>query len=285
MKHLFVTDLDGTLLNGDSRVSERSSAIISELSRHGVPITVATARTPATVVPILSHTHTSLPAIVMTGAALWDREHNRYVSTRPFAPELDEEVMASIRECGIEPLRYTFTDTDPLLHVYCNRPLSEATEAFIRDRKDATLKEFHIDEACPASAQTMLYFAMGPRANVFAAADRLRERGDCSVSAFTDIFGPDTGILEVFASGVDKASAITALKKQVGADRVTVYGDNLNDLPMMAVADDAVAVANALPEVKEAANRVIGYNTADAVALDIAAHYPEIITADLLKRL
>jgi len=45
-----------------------------------------------------------------------------------------------------------------------------------------------------------------------------------------------------------------------------VFGDNLNDLPMMAVADVAVAVENALPEVKAKADVVIGPNTDDAVA-------------------
>ncbi len=52
-RRLFVTDLDGTLLNRDSRVSDESARIISMLSRRGVMITVATARTPATVDTLL----------------------------------------------------------------------------------------------------------------------------------------------------------------------------------------------------------------------------------------
>ena len=72
MKHLFVSDMDGTLLGSDSRVSPVSADIISRLSRSGVPITVATARTPASVEVLLADTLISVPAIVMTGAALWD---------------------------------------------------------------------------------------------------------------------------------------------------------------------------------------------------------------------
>ena len=45
-----------------------------------------------------------------------------------------------------------------------------------------------------------------------------------------------------------------------------VFGDNLNDLSMMAVADLSVAVGNAFPQVKEAADIVIGRNDEDAVA-------------------
>ena len=63
---LYVSDLDGTLLDGCSQVSQRSAAIISELSRKGVMISVATARTPATVDRLLSHSFTTIPLITCT---------------------------------------------------------------------------------------------------------------------------------------------------------------------------------------------------------------------------
>lgn len=84
MKQLFITDMDGTLLNEQSKVSTRSAKIISDLSYQGALITVATARTPATVQPLLDGVHTSIPAIVMTGATMWDRANRAYVNTHPF---------------------------------------------------------------------------------------------------------------------------------------------------------------------------------------------------------
>lgn len=275
MKHLFVTDMDGTLLNEHSKVSPVSAKIISDLSRQGALITVATARTPATVEPLLEDTYTSLPAIVMTGAAMWDRNNRSYVNTHPFDGDADHQLLAVMRSEGIEPFVYTFFDGDPLLHVFRNSPLSDNDIRFMDERSVSGLKEFHIDRPMPEGGHTMLLFAMGPRERIFAAADKIRALRICSVSAFTDIFGEDTGILELFAPGVSKASAVQALKSQTGADRLIVYGDNLNDLPMMAVADESVAVANALPEVKAAATRVIGPNTADAVARDIMQVYSE----------
>lgn len=278
MKHLFVTDMDGTLLNEHSKVSPTSAKIISDLSRQGALITVATARTPATVEPLLEDTYTSLPAIVMTGAAMWDRNNRSYVNTHPFDGDADHQQLAVMRSEGIEPFVYTFFDGDPLLHVFRNSPLSDNDIRFMDERRVSGLKEFHIDRPMPEGGHTMLLFAMGPRERIFAAADKIRALRICSVSAFTDIFGEDTGILELFAPGVSKASAVQALKSQTGADRLIVYGDNLNDLPMMAVADESVAVANALPEVKAAATRVIGPNTADAVARDIMQVYSETHT-------
>ena len=80
MRHLLITDLDGTLLGPDSRVSDESAHIISDLSSHGAMISIATARTPATVEPLLRDTLTTLPVIVMTGASMWDRKGMRYIN-------------------------------------------------------------------------------------------------------------------------------------------------------------------------------------------------------------
>ncbi len=73
----------------------------------------------------------------------------------------------------------------------------------------------------------------------------------------------------MFRCGVSKAAAVLKLKSFLGADRLTVYGDHLNDLPMFAVADESVAVSNALPEVLSAASRIIGPNTLPSVAMDM----------------
>jgi hypothetical protein len=112
---------------------------------------------------------------------------------------------------------------------------------------------------------------MGNVDNIERAAATLRNGVDCHVSCYRDTYDRSIGLLEILASGVSKANAVLQMKKQTGADQLVVYGDNLNDLPMMAVADIAVAVENALPQVKAAANIVIGPNTADSVALHIAA--------------
>lgn len=58
-----------------------------------------------------------------------------------------------------------------------------------------------------------------------------------------------------------------------GAERLVVFGDNLNDLPMLDIADVAVAVANAHEKVKERADIIIGCNNDDAVSHFIQQDY------------
>lgn len=273
MKQLFITDLDGTLLNTESRVSERSASIISSLSRQGALITVATARTPATVEPLLKHTLTTPPAIVLTGAAMWSRTEHQYIEPRYFQPTEADEIMEMCRECGLSPFRYTIGH-DNIIHSYYKGTPSTKEQKFIDERSHLGLKRMHINEPYNAdtAAGTILIFALGPADTIYKAAERLRQRGGCSVSDYPDIFNRAVAYLEIFAPGVSKADAARRLREYTGADRLTVFGDNLNDLPMMDVADVAVAVANALPQVKEAADVVIESNAEDAVARYIAEH-------------
>ena len=68
MKTLYVSDLDGTLLNSNSAVSENSKAIINKVIEKGLLFSVATARTPATVMKLLEDVNIQLPMVLMTGA-------------------------------------------------------------------------------------------------------------------------------------------------------------------------------------------------------------------------
>lgn len=281
MKQLFVTDLDGTLLNRESKVSDRSAAIITRLSRQGALISVATARTPATVEPLLNHTLTTPPAVVMTGAALWDRASQRFIEPRFIARESAETIAEACMRHGITPFIYTIQPSG-IIHAYYNGTPDKKEQKFIDERNHLKLKRMIVNtrpqrDDRTVYPDTILIFALGPGKNINPLAEELRESGICSVSSYPDIFNPEISYIEIFAPGVDKASAVARLKEMTGAERLTVFGDNLNDLPMMAVADVAVAVENALPQVKAAADVVIGSNSDDAVARYISEQFAQHI--------
>ena len=78
---------------------------------------------------------------------------------------------------------------------------------------------------------------------------------------YTDMF-----FLEVFSSRATKAAGVVKLKEMVGADRLVTFGDNLNDLEMLSVSDFGIAVGDAVNEVKQKADLVIGKSYEDGVA-------------------
>jgi 3-deoxy-D-manno-octulosonate 8-phosphate phosphatase (KDO 8-P phosphatase) len=68
----------------------------------------------------------------------------------------------------------------------------------------------------------------------------------------------DLGIAEVHQDVADKAAALTALaaRHQLSPASICYVGDDLGDLPAMRLAGVAVAVADAVPEVRRAASYV-----------------------------
>lgn len=266
---LYISDLDGTLLGTDSRVSERSAAIISDLTALGANITVATARTPATVVPLLANTRTSTDAIVMTGCAYWKRKEGRFFAPH-FLPE--EELLSALAFCrshGVTPFVYVMAEDMSSLDVYhAASTMNSAEEAFWLERRGLALKRFHLGSLAPvrALACTMLLYAMGPEECIRRAADDFSKTTTCTVQAYPDIFNPRVWNFEVFPPGITKARAASLLGEHIGTRRTVAFGDSINDLPLLAAADVAVAVGNALPQVKEAADIVIEPNYTDSVA-------------------
>ncbi len=265
---LYVSDMDGTLLDNNSLVSPRSAEIISTLSHEGALITVATARTPATVDPLLANTFTRCPAIVMTGAALWDRQYRQIVDPVILPPGVAAEIVDKFNEVALDPFIYTIASPTHI-DVYHGVDMTPGEEDFYQTRRHLQLKKFHIGSMPSGDGgmnRTILLFGIGDTGRVARLASMLEGRSDCSVSFYPDITSPSRSLIEIFGPGVSKANALTRLADKLGVKRTVVFGDNLNDLSMMAVADLAVAVDNAYPEVKSAADKVISSNSSDAVA-------------------
>ena len=269
MKRLFVTDLDGTLLDNTSRVSPTSRQILHDLTSRGVNITAATARTPATVQPLLEGTGISVPAVVMTGAALWDCAQQRYIDYSRLAIDDAIYVGQQVEEWGLSPMVYKMSP-EGVLQVYHPHEMPPMGQKFIDERSHLALKTTHATDdvfSTLTTPETILVLAVGDEAAVMKVRRRLHiSQRPLSVAYYTDPNYPGIYFLEIFGPNVTKAQALRRLRQLTGATHVTVFGDSYNDLSMMAEADLAIAVENAAYEVRSAADLVIGPNTADAVA-------------------
>lgn len=268
-KTLYVSDLDGTLLNQDSKISATSVAMLNQAIAGGTLFSIATARTPSTVDLLLRDVHTNLPYIVMTGSAMWNRSTGSYSDVVTIHPDVAEKIMELFRINQLPTFIYTLKGK--VIDIYHYGQLSETERIFISQRDDSSFKRFHIPHSgtslLPSPLENVvLFYAMQPSTHTEAAFLDIRHVNGCNPIYYHDMYGPDMGILEVFSADASKANALRKLKRNVGADHVVVFGDNINDIPMMRVADLAIAVDNAVAEVKEAADIIIGPNTSDSVA-------------------
>ncbi len=267
-KTLFVSDLDGTLLSSDSLVSQRSVQILNEAIGKGGLFTIATARTPSTVEKLMKDVKANLPFIVMTGSAIWNPADGLFMESTVMLPDTAQRILDTVRSHNLPTFIYQLSEGK--IHIYHTGTLSDNERNFISERSDSQYKIFHIPEngesLVPEKLTNIsLFYSMQPTAHVEETFADIKGNIECNPIFYHDLFGEETGIMEVFSPEASKANAIKRLKAISGADRVVAFGDNINDIPMLREADVAVAVENAVPEVKRIADVIIGSNTIDAV--------------------
>ena len=85
---LFISDLDGTLLNGNAEVTEFTRDTLNRLMAKGLNFTAATARTLASAGKILSGLDLKLPVILMNGVLIYDMTEKKYVKINSLSREL-----------------------------------------------------------------------------------------------------------------------------------------------------------------------------------------------------
>lgn len=265
-KTLYVSDLDGTLLDKDSRLSEVTVSMLNDLIiNRGINFSIATARTPATVEGIMEHVHTRLPYVVMNGAAMWDNAEKKFTDTTLMNAESVRRVCEIYESYGLKPLVYRKCGDRLAVHHYGDLSLQEVR--FIEERMNLPLKRFYLDDVDYKHTcdDTLLIFAMNEYLLLKSIYNKVVKAVDCSAVCYHDIFDISSGLMETYAPAVSKAEAVRRLADRVGAERLVVFGDNRNDIPMMQIADYAVAPENAMEDVKAVANEIIEENSTDSV--------------------
>ncbi len=261
MNTLYISDLDGTLLNRDAFLDDADREALGRLLDAGLAFTAATARTQATVKYILAGVPLRLPVILMNGVTWYDLARDAFVHTKyPSRQSLELMLDTAVNDVGTG---FIYCIRDGRMTVYYENLDAPGAEDFLRERVERYGKRFtHTDDLRGTIDEGALFYSVqGPRALLERAAARLREDPGLHAECYRDIYYPDSWFLEVAAADASKRNAVLEMKTLYGFDRVVTFGDNLNDLPMFEVSDLRVAVSNARPEVRERADLVIDANT------------------------
>ena len=196
----------------------------------------------------------------------------RFISTSPFDNSTLEQVCNIFEAHGLNPMVYRRNGNSIEVH-HCGQ-FSPQEQEFVEERMRLS-KKFHLND--PAykinDNEALLIFAMNDYSRLKPIYNDVIKHVNCSSVCYHDIFDPSAGLMETYAPGVSKAVAIRRLADEIGAERLIVFGDNRNDIPMMKIADYAVAPENAIDEVKAIAHEVIGPNYTHSVDQFIASQH------------
>ena len=279
-KTLFVSDLDGTLLDSNAKITLNTAEIINKLIDSGLIFTYATARSFVTASRVASGINFKYPALHHNGVFIQDPKTGEYLDKCIFDREKAAQLLNIMRDNRLYPLVYASIDGRERVSW-----IAEDTENNRKERCETPGIKFYLDsrKGDPRLRPVQDYsdfigdmFELYEIVFIGESHEELepivRVVDLCPHFEYNIIIdsykydGKTKYWLEITRFDATKGEGVKKLQKIVGADRVVCFGDNFNDIPMFNVSDESYAVENALPEVRELATDVIGSNDADGVA-------------------
>lgn len=268
-RHLYISDLDGTLLNREGDISDKSRAMILQLLEAGVAFTVATARHIASVKPLFAGIPLTLPVITGGGAYISSVRSGNHEYVNAVGREIVWSVYNTIVSHGLYPFISSFSGRDNLS--YFENLTNEGMKWYLQNRKelgDNRLRQIQNPEEA-LNEQVVSMFVIDRLSEVEELYEVLdRDFGNnLSMHVMENLYSREWFWLMIHDAGSRKDRGAEMIMKKLDYKKqdVTVFGDNVNDVDLFRIAGRKIAVANATDNLKELSDEIIGSNEEDSV--------------------
>jgi Cof subfamily protein (haloacid dehalogenase superfamily) len=253
---MVASDLDGTLLMSNERVSQRTRLALHALPR-GVPFVIATGRPPRWTWDVAEAVGVGGFAVCSNGAVTIDTQTRQVVDTRCFSRAEALVVVDAILSVAPD-VQFAVDGLDFFGHEASYIP----AWAIPDDVRVAPIRDLAVDNSLKILFR---HFEMSDEL-LTKIVDVVGANGAVTYGATGSVTGRT--LIEVMAPGVSKAAALHRIADQHGIapDEVVAFGDMPNDLEMLAWAGHGVAMANAHLDVLAIANEVTLSNNDHGVA-------------------
>ncbi len=261
---LIAFDLDGTLLDGSGHISKRTNDVMHAAAARGIHLVAASGRPFSALPEDLSACTAIRYAITSNGSSIFtlpdgertyacDMQAETVLKVLDIAARVPWPIEAFIGGRGYSPAAYVLKASD--------FGLSKTAERYVRSTRTPVedIYAFISDHKGEIEGLNMIVSDPGARK---ALQENLAGINGIFITASTSYY------IEMSDARVSKSASLAHLAGQlkVPMSEVAAFGDSLNDLDLITAAGLGIAMDNALPELKEAADAVALRNDADGVA-------------------
>ena len=268
---LYISDLDGTLLNTNKEVSQFTKSVLNTFIDQGGNFSIATARTAASASKILSGLNINTPIVLMNGAVIYDLCKNMYLKTEIISRKTAQGIIEILKENEISGFMYAIYQ-DKLVTYYEN-----LQEKSLRDFYDERVQKYYksfeqVDNFMDKITEdNIIYFTLIAEYDQLLTVHKIiSENSDIDMTLYKDIYDENLWYLEIYSTHASKYNAVKYLREKYKYDKIIGFGDNHNDIPLLNACDEFYSVSNAICELKEKATGIIGSNQSDGVSRFIA---------------
>ncbi|KYP81618.1 Cof-type HAD-IIB family hydrolase [Ferroacidibacillus organovorans] len=259
-KLFFASDIDGTLLTTDGRLTERTLKILSQTRERGHYVTLATGRSLQATLPIAKQVGVNAHVITLNGAQVVDGT-GRTVMQQALFEEPLKELCALL-----EARRYPYCLMTADWFVVSEKALSAHSNPAFAKRKDVTSRPVLANFLLDAPQPVLKLSLRCPDQAAFDSLLQMLVETDAYEISCGELFS-----INLTAKGVTKWTGIEYVIKElsVAPSHVVAFGNGDNDLEMLRRAGRGYAVANAEERVLRAYDCFIGTNDEDGVAIEM----------------
>ena len=262
---LVVFDLDGTLLNRESVISDYTSETLKLLTERNIAYTVATGRTLHGAREVLDGHCFQLPQAYKNGVMIWHPESKELTSGATLSRDELEHVAGACVAEGLTPFIFTLEE-DQVSAVYHPPVLTDIERRLIRLIGVETPVRVRALDDLSADATITHVNAIGDGQAIESVLSGVNDEPHLVAYSGVALEGDHFRWLDVHHSDASKGGAVETLKRLLGLERVICFGDSDNDLSMFEAADESYAPANANDRIKAAATAVIGHHDEEGIA-------------------
>jgi len=266
---LYVSDLDGTLLDGEGKLPPDSIKRLNRLIDKGLNFTIATARNYDSAYPLLRGLNLQHPIILFNGVYLTEFHTGTNIFFSDFiSPEMINEILALVEPREIAPFIYTYGDNHSVYYKSINNFGAQKYINSVSSYKNIKqVDEFIFSEYERISG----FLLIDTKINLEPIYNKLLSlyRDELNTYFAQDVSNPNFHWLQSFHQKANKGIMLKRMTEHLGIpiSKTVVFGDYMNDLDMFKVAGHSIAVENALPEVKAAAQQIILSNINQGVII------------------
>lgn len=240
MGKIVFSDIDGTLLNSEHKITPLTQSAIKHLKEKNIPFVIVSARSPSAIYPILREYEFNCPIISYSGGLILD-EDRKVLYHKGIPKEHAKKIIDFIEE----------QHWDMSWGVY------SLDEWIVKDKADPRI----INEETVVKAQSMqgtvdsvtdpevnkILCICNPAQTLMIEQTLKTMFPECSIVKSSDI------LLEIMENGITKAAAVERLCEiwDVAVEDTIAFGDNYNDVEMLETVGTGVLMGNAPEELKK----------------------------------
>lgn len=282
---LFVTGFDGALYDEKTGISSYAAFELGQLLQDGLAFTIATERTPASLLADLKGIDLKLPVIAMDGAVLYDLKEKRYLATHGLRKEMVDAICTLLREKGY--------------HYFLNVVWQDVLLIYYRDFQNEVERQLY-ESARRSPYRNYVYGDMPEEGTVVylllvlrdAEADALeRELRAMDIQGELHFLRDKSETPEgychwkIYHKNATKEYMLGKLMESLPQKKCVAFGSNKNDLSMLAAADLSFATGAAEPEAAAAAQYQLKGISGDSIVRQMFRLYERLPWEKLPKEL